>query len=82
MRIFDLNKLEDGVSIEADLCIVGSRLTDMSIAAEFAKTNFNVLALESGGIDDDAPTLGRIGQAINAVFFNSNKPESLYCYAP
>jgi choline dehydrogenase-like flavoprotein len=56
MRIFDLNKLEDGVSIEADLCIVGSGPAGISIAAEFAKTNVNVLVLESGGVDDEQDT--------------------------
>ena len=39
-----------------DRCIVGSGPAGISIAAEFAKTNVNVLVLESGGVDDEQDT--------------------------
>ena len=54
MKFTDLNELEDGSSIEADLCIVGSGPAGTSIAKEFAGSKVQVLILEGGGIEQTA----------------------------
>ena len=51
MKFTDLNELEDGSSIEADLCVVGSGPAGTSIAKEFAGSKVQVLILEGGGIE-------------------------------
>ena len=51
MKFIDLNELEDGSSIEADLCIVGSGPAGASIAKEFAGSKVQVLILEGGGLE-------------------------------
>jgi choline dehydrogenase-like flavoprotein len=56
MRLSDLNQLDDGTVLEADLCIVGSGPAGMSVAAEFAYQKVDVILLESGGIDDESST--------------------------
>src|SRR5260221_2380364 len=56
MRISDLNELDDGILIESDLCIVGTGPAGLSIAAEFARTNVDVVVLESGGVDEEPDT--------------------------
>ena len=49
MKFIDLEELEDGSSIEADLCIAGSGPAGVSIAKEFAGSKVRVLILEGGG---------------------------------
>jgi choline dehydrogenase-like flavoprotein len=51
MKFIDLNELEDGSSIEADLCIVGSGPAGVSIAKEFAGSKVQVLVLEGGRLE-------------------------------
>ena len=51
MKFIDLEELEDGNSIEADLCIVGSGPAGVSIAKEFVGSPVQVLILEGGGLD-------------------------------
>jgi choline dehydrogenase-like flavoprotein len=51
MKFIDLDQLEDGSSIEADLCIVGSGPAGASIAKEFAGSKVQVLILEGGGLE-------------------------------
>jgi choline dehydrogenase-like flavoprotein len=53
MKIVDLNDLQDNVFLEADLCIVGSGPSGLSLANEFVGTNTRVLVLESGGLADE-----------------------------
>ena len=49
MKFIDFEELEDGSSIKADLCIVGSGPAGASIAKEFAGSKVQVLILEGGG---------------------------------
>ncbi len=51
MKFIDLEKLEDGSSIEADLCIAGSGPAGASIAKEFAGSKIQVLVIEGGGTE-------------------------------
>ena len=54
MEFIDLENLEDGASVEADLCIVGSGPAGAAIAMEFAKSKVRVLILEGGGPEPTA----------------------------
>ena len=54
MKFIDLDELEDGSSIEADLCIVGSAPAGASVAKEFAGSKVQVLILEGGGLEQNA----------------------------
>jgi choline dehydrogenase-like flavoprotein len=56
MKIIDLNQLQDNRSLEADLCIVGSGPSGLSLANEFVGTDTRVLVLESGGLTDEPET--------------------------
>ena len=51
MKFIDFEELEDGSSIEADLCIAGSGPAGASIAKEFAGSKVQVLILEGGGLE-------------------------------
>jgi choline dehydrogenase-like flavoprotein len=51
MKFIDLEELEDGSTIEADLCIAGSGPAGVSIAKEFAGSKVQVLILEGGGLE-------------------------------
>jgi choline dehydrogenase-like flavoprotein len=48
--------LADGTALEADICIVGAGAAGISMALEFIGTGVQVLVLESGGFEADAPT--------------------------
>jgi choline dehydrogenase-like flavoprotein len=54
MTIADLNQFEDNSTIEADLCIVGTGPSGVTIAKEFAGTSTRVLLLESGGLEEES----------------------------
>lgn len=54
MKWHDLRSFDDGVTIETDLCIVGSGPAGLSIAKEFAGTGIQVWVVESGGRDEDS----------------------------
>lgn len=54
--ISDLEKYEDGQTIEADICIVGAGVAGLTIAREFFGTDVSVLILESGGKKDETRT--------------------------
>jgi choline dehydrogenase-like flavoprotein len=56
MKFIDLNELEDGQLIQADLCIVGTGPSGMTIARQLARTNLNILMLESGGREPEPET--------------------------
>lgn len=56
MSIVDLRNLEHDITIDADLCIIGSGPAGLSIAKEFAGTNLQVWVLESGGFQEEAET--------------------------
>lgn len=51
--IIDFRTLDDGVSLDADLCIVGAGAAGISLAHEFLGTNVSVCLLESGGTELD-----------------------------
>ena len=53
MKFSDLRTLESQLTIEADLCIIGSGPAGLSIAKEFVGTNVQVLVIESGGKEED-----------------------------
>lgn len=52
----DIRKLPDGMTVEFDLCIVGSGPVGLSLAREFIGSSLRVCILESGGVELDAAT--------------------------
>ena len=52
----DCRSLEDKRTFDADICIIGAGAAGMSIALEFANKPFNVILLESGGLEPDPDT--------------------------
>jgi choline dehydrogenase-like flavoprotein len=56
MKFIDFQELEDNARLEVDLCIVGSGPVSLTIANEFARTNLQVLVLESGGLAEESNT--------------------------
>ena len=56
VRFFDFRQIDDNKIINADLCIIGSGPAGLSIARELAGTNFEVIVLESGGLDTESDT--------------------------
>jgi len=51
--LIDARSLQDGLSLSADICIVGAGAAGISLALEFVGTEINVLLLESGGTKAD-----------------------------
>lgn len=54
--ISDLDDYENGVSLQADICIVGAGVAGLSLAHELSNTDMDVLVLESGGRKDELGT--------------------------
>jgi choline dehydrogenase-like flavoprotein len=54
--IYDAENLPDGLSINADLCIVGAGAAGISMALQFIGTSIKVLLLESGGVGEEPDT--------------------------
>lgn len=54
--IIDAADIDEGTTLDADLCIIGGGAAGITIARELAGTNLQVLLLESGGVDADAET--------------------------
>ena len=54
MHIQDLRHFEDGQTIDAELCIVGSGPAGLTLAGEFIGAGISTLIVESGGMDHDA----------------------------
>ncbi|MDH5241760.1 MAG: GMC family oxidoreductase [Gammaproteobacteria bacterium] len=54
--IIDSRQVENGATLEADICIIGSGPAGISLAAEFLGTAIDVCILESGGEQPDAET--------------------------
>ena len=52
----DLNTLENGQELQADLVIVGAGAAGISLALEFLHSHHQVLLVESGNLDADADT--------------------------
>ncbi len=52
----DARNLENGHTVEADLCIVGAGAVGIAMALEFDGSNKNVVVLESGGFEFDDRT--------------------------
>ena len=52
--IIDFHEFDDGACMTADVCIIGAGAAGITIAREFLGTNFTVLVLESGGVDNEA----------------------------
>lgn len=53
----DLRRLEEGVTLRADFCIVGAGAAGITLARELATTGREVLLIESGGLEAEAATL-------------------------
>lgn len=49
----DARRLDDGSTIEADLCIIGAGAAGISMALEWVGQGRNVVLLEGGGFDQD-----------------------------
>lgn len=54
--IIDALELNDGTSLQADICIVGAGAAGITLAVELAGTGVNVLLLESGGLKPEKET--------------------------
>jgi choline dehydrogenase-like flavoprotein len=54
--IDDLEALESGAELEADLCVVGAGAAGLALAQEFLGTTTRVVLLESGGLTREAET--------------------------
>ncbi|HXN22767.1 MAG TPA: GMC family oxidoreductase [Candidatus Dormibacteraeota bacterium] len=54
--IRDFAEFDDGATVAADICIVGSGAAGITMAREFIGTHFSVLMLEGGGLEADAET--------------------------
>jgi choline dehydrogenase-like flavoprotein len=52
--IEDFNEFHDGASITVDVCIIGAGAAGIALALEFLSTEFRVVVLESGGLDNEA----------------------------
>ena len=52
----DFRKLEDGLSLTADVCIIGAGAAGITIATTLAGTPLSVCLLESGGLDYEYAT--------------------------
>ena len=50
----DFQEFDDGACMTADVCIIGAGAAGITIAREFLGTNFTVLLLETGGLDNEA----------------------------
>lgn len=59
--LIEFQEFEQDARIEADLCIIGAGAAGITLARQFRGTNTQVVLLESGGADFEAPT-----QALNA----------------
>lgn len=51
--IRDLHEYEDGMVLEADVCVIGAGPAGIALSHEFAGTPYDVLLLESGGLTLD-----------------------------
>jgi choline dehydrogenase-like flavoprotein len=54
--IIDALELNDGESLEADICVVGAGAAGITLAVELAGSGVSVLLLESGGMKPEAET--------------------------
>lgn len=52
--IKDFHEFDDGACMTADVCIIGAGAAGITVAREFLGTNFTVLVLEGGGLDNEA----------------------------
>ena len=52
----DLNSLDSGQQLEAELVIIGAGAAGITLALEFAGTAHKVLLVESGNLEADADT--------------------------
>ncbi|GAB4197886.1 MAG: GMC family oxidoreductase [Wenzhouxiangellaceae bacterium] len=50
----DLQEIESGATLTADLCIIGAGIAGISLARQFIGTPIRVCLIESGGIDYEA----------------------------
>jgi choline dehydrogenase-like flavoprotein len=56
VNFIDLRDLDDNLTIDADICIVGSGPAGLSIARAFMDSNVQVCIAESGGLGEEAAT--------------------------
>lgn len=54
----DLNDMSGEVSINTDICIIGSGAAGISLALEFINSNYDVVVVESGGLIMEATSQG------------------------
>ncbi len=51
MSYQNANTIEEGASLDYDVCIIGSGAAGIAVAKEFSDSNVSVIMLEAGGID-------------------------------
>jgi choline dehydrogenase-like flavoprotein len=54
--ICDFNELDDGSTLTADVCIIGSGAAGITLAREFQSTHHRIVLVESGGHKPEAET--------------------------
>ena len=52
----DSGTLDDGTVVDSEICIIGARAADITLARELAVRPFRVVLIESGGFDLDDET--------------------------
>ena len=58
MKPIDARSLSDGETLTTTVCVVGAGAAGISLAAELAGSDVDVLLLESGGYENDGSTIG------------------------
>ncbi len=51
MSFKNANEIDEGESLDYDVCIIGSGAAGIAVAKEFSESNISVIMLEAGGID-------------------------------
>lgn len=73
----DFRKLEDGLSLKADVCVIGAGAAGITIATTLAKTPLAVCLLESGGLEYDPATQDLYGgQTRGRPWYDADTRES------
>jgi choline dehydrogenase-like flavoprotein len=69
--IVDFSNLDDDISIDADLCIIGAGPAGITIAREFIGTGVRVCLLESGGEEPEEETQDLcVGENVGRPYFD------------
>lgn len=65
--IVDLETITGTLDLRSDLCVIGSGAAGLAIAAEFLRTNVNIVLVESGGYEHEPATQALYDVAISGL---------------